>query len=162
MIMRITAKLGKKIHMIPPKSLPADANPFADWSAHLFTADRTQYILVSNTVALYSLVLFGKGITDDGIFLDQTLNYMNEFLRDDGLGEIFENRIAPSSARISFSKALNKSVTGSMNDLIRFAKYYLVERETSPWDTSFILNDILFSYLKYEKPRDVFLSLMKD
>ncbi len=36
MILRITAKLGKKIGVSPPGSLPADPNPFADWSARLF------------------------------------------------------------------------------------------------------------------------------
>ena len=52
MILRISAKLGKKIHLAPDRILPADLNPFADWSAHLFTADRTQYVLISNTISL--------------------------------------------------------------------------------------------------------------
>ena len=42
---------------------------FADWSAHLFTAERTQYILISNTASLYSMVMFGRGITDDCRFI---------------------------------------------------------------------------------------------
>jgi len=157
--MRITAKLGRKIHASPAKSLPADANPFSDWSARLFTAERTQYILVSNTASLYSLVMYGKGITDGSIFLDRTLNFMGEFLRDDGFGLIFEKRIAPSSIRVSFSKALNQSVTGSMNDLVKLAKYDLIEGEKSPWETSLNLNQIPMSYLKYGYPRDAFVSL---
>jgi hypothetical protein len=44
MIIRVSAKLGKKIHVMPTQSLSLDANPFADWSAHIFTADRTQYM----------------------------------------------------------------------------------------------------------------------
>ena len=65
---------GKKIHLNPEKSLPADDNPFADGSTHLFSADRTQYILISNTASLYSMVMFGKGITDGGQFLDRITN----------------------------------------------------------------------------------------
>ena len=46
--------------------MPLDGNPFADWSANLFVADRTQYILLSNTRPFYSTVMYGKGITNDG------------------------------------------------------------------------------------------------
>jgi hypothetical protein len=47
-------------------ALPLDGNPFADWSANLFVADRTKYILLSNTRSFYSTVMYGKGITNDG------------------------------------------------------------------------------------------------
>ena len=54
MIVRVSAKLGKKIDLSPDRVLPAHPNPFADWSSHLFRADRTQYILITNTASLYS------------------------------------------------------------------------------------------------------------
>jgi hypothetical protein len=40
MILRISARLGKKIHVAPAKSLRMDPNPFADWTARLFTTGR--------------------------------------------------------------------------------------------------------------------------
>jgi Domain of unknown function (DUF6933) len=40
MIIRLSQKLAKKIKVTPTRVLSPDANPFADWSAHLFTADR--------------------------------------------------------------------------------------------------------------------------
>jgi len=61
MILRVTAKLGKKIKSIPTETLPLDADPFADWSAHLFTAERRQYILLANTTSLYTVVMPGRG-----------------------------------------------------------------------------------------------------
>ena len=118
MIVRVSAKLGKKIRVSPTESLPADPNPFADWSAHLFTADRVQYILMTNTLSLYSMVMYGKGVTDDNQFLSRMTSYMGEFIRDDGHAFIYERLIAPSSARVAFSKPLNRSVTGSMNELV--------------------------------------------
>jgi hypothetical protein len=36
MIFRVSEKLGKKIYAGKLKALPLDANPLADWSAHLF------------------------------------------------------------------------------------------------------------------------------
>ena len=151
--------MGKKIHVSPTKSLPADPNPFADWSAHLFTADRTQYILVTNTPSLYSMVMYGRGITDDNRFLGQIASTMGEFMRDDGHTFLFERLIAPSTARVAFSKPLNRAVIGSMNDIVFQAKVLLIEQEMSPWDTSFRLNEVPMSCLKYANPREAFLSL---
>jgi hypothetical protein len=60
MIFRLSQKLNTKIKAGTLPALPLDKNPIADWSAHLFVADRTQYILLSNTKSLYSTVMFGK------------------------------------------------------------------------------------------------------
>jgi hypothetical protein len=63
MIFRLSQKLATKIKEVTLPALPLDDNPFADWSAQLFVADRTQYVLLSNTQSLYSTVIYGKGIT---------------------------------------------------------------------------------------------------
>ena len=156
MIVRVSAKLGKKIHLSPDRVLPADESPFADWSAHLFTADRTQYILISNTASLYSMVMFGRGITDDCRFLDRITSYMGEFIRADGHEFIFERLITPCLGRVRFSKALNRSVIGSMNDLIYQAQLHLVEDVLSPFDVSFRLNEVPLSCLEHITPRNSF------
>ena len=159
MIVRVSAKLGKKIGSSPDRVLPADPNPFADWSAHLFTAERTQYILISNTASLYSMVMFGRGITDDCRFLDRVTSYMGRFLRADEHGFIFERLIIPRLERVSFSKALNRSVIGSMNDLVFQAQFHLIEGVMSPFDVSFRLNEVPLSCLEHVTPRASFQHL---
>ncbi len=59
-IFRISQKLNAKIKAGSLDALPLLENPFADWSAHLFTADRTQYVIVCNTKTLYSIVMYGN------------------------------------------------------------------------------------------------------
>ena len=152
MILRLSAKLSQKMHVSPAKSLPADENPFADWSAHLFTADRTQFVLVCNTASLYSLVFYGKGITNDHHLISRMTTQLGEHLRDDGLAFIFERLIAPSTSRVSFSKPLNRSVIGSMNELINYAKAMLENGEMAPYDLAPKLNNFLLSYLKDVMP----------
>ena len=49
-----------------------------------------------------------------------------------------------------------------MNDLIYQAKVKLIERELSPHDTGFVLNEIPFSSLDYRNPKEVFRSLTID
>lgn len=156
MILRFSTKLAVKLKLTPTKVLPLDPNPFADWSAHLFTASRAQFLIVTNTASLYSTVLYGRDITNDSHFIERGLGLLHEFMEDDGLSFIYQRFIAPSSATVQFSKALSRSVTGSMNDLIVHAKMWLTEGDLSPHDTSFKLNDIPFSPLKYRTPREVF------
>ena len=100
MILRISHKLNAKIKAgtLPPLLL--DENPFADWSAHLFVAGRTQYILLSNTRSLYSTVMDGKGITDDRRFIERALNSLREFMEDDGKASVYRRFIAPASRSV--------------------------------------------------------------
>jgi hypothetical protein len=83
MIFRLSQKLSTKINADILCALPLDENPFADWSASLFVADRTQYILLSNTRSLYSTVMRGKGITNESNFIDRALGNLREFMEAD-------------------------------------------------------------------------------
>ena len=159
MIFRLTQKLAKKIGIGVSKYVPPDNNPFADWTAHLFTAQRTQYVIVTNTASLYSMVMYGKGITNTNRLTQDSLSYMSEFMPDDGNEFIYQRLIVPYAGRILFSKATDRRVLGSMNELVFEAKFYLVEREESPIGASFLLNESPMSLIGYERPRDAFKAL---
>lgn len=165
MIFRLSQKLNAKIKAGTLPALPMDENPFADWSAHLFLAGRTQYILVSNTKSLYSTVMLGEGINDDSRFVERALSSLREFMEDDGQAIVYRRFIVPITGTVRFAKALDRSVTGSMNDLINHATAWLTEEELSPFDVGMRLNDILLSSIapskseKYGKPREEFKSL---
>ena len=159
MIFRVYQKLNAKIKAGTHSALPLYENPFADWSAHLFVADRTQYVLVTNTKSLYSTVLYGKGITDDSTFIERVLSNLREFLADDGQQFVYRKFIAPASGVVRFAKAVDRSVTGSMNDMIFHAKMWLIERELSPYDVGFKLNEIPFSSLKYANAKETFKAM---
>jgi hypothetical protein len=166
LIFRISHKLSTKIKAGPLATLPLSENPIADWSAHLFVADRTQYILLSNTKTLYSTVFYGKGITDDDRFIERALSSLRESLEDDGQASVYRRFIAPASGSVRFARALDRAVTGSMNDLIAHATAWLVEGELSPFDVGSRLNEVLLSSLaaggreKYGSPRRAFQSMV--
>src|SRR5262245_57541149 len=119
MIFRLSAKLNAKIDSGPLKPLPQDVNPFGDWSADLFVADRAQYLLCCNTRLLYSAVMFAKGIANDSFFIERVLSNIRETLEADGQEFVYHRFIVPATGSVRFSKALNRSVIGSMTDLIR-------------------------------------------
>ena len=153
MILRLSHKLAKKIRVGKLDELPLNENPYADWSGHLFLVDRVQYIILSNTKSLYSCVLFGKGITDDGTFIARSLSILREFMEDDGQQFAYHKFIAPTTGTVSFAKALNRSVTGSMNELVLAAKRVLASGNVSPHDVGFELNSLLLSALSSDKSR---------
>lgn len=159
MIFRLTRKLAKKIGITPSQYLPLERNPFADWSAHLFTAQRVQYVIMTNTPSLYSMVMYGRGITDDNLFIKNALSCMSEFMTDDGNEFLFRRLIAPRTGSISFSKMGDRRVLGSINEFVIRAKYHLFEDEVSPFGASHLLNQTPMSYLGYRNPKEAFKSL---
>ena len=165
MIFRVSQKLNAKIKAGVLRALALHENPLADWSAHLFVAGRTQYLLLSNTKSLYSTVMYGKGVTTDSHFIERALAGIREFMEADGQAFAYRRFIVPAAASVRFAKALDRSVTGSMNDLIKHATYWLAEGDQSPFDVGFRLNDIPMSALAnsgsaYGKPRDAFRALV--
>ena len=165
MIFRLTQKLSTKIKAGRLAENPLGENPYADWSCNVFTAGRSQYIIVTNTASLYSCVMHGKGITDDNRFVVRTPGTIREFMDDDGQAFAYQRFITPATDSVCFAKALNRSVTGSMNELIKFAKYWLVEDDLGPHDIGFKLNDTLLSATArnksdfYWRPREAFKQL---
>ena len=102
--------------------------------------------------------MFGKGITDDSRFIERALSTIREFMEDDGQQFVYCKFIAPASGTVSFAKALNRSVTGSINDLVLGAKMDLVGGMT-PHEVGFRLNGTPLSALGYSNPRETFKAL---
>ena len=159
MIFRVTQKFAKKIGVAPTRCLPLHRNPFADWTAHLFIADRVQYVLLTNTASLYSMVMRGRGISDPNQFLKRAVSQMRQDMCKQEDGDLFQRFIEPKSREVSFSKTGDRRVTGSMNDLIRMAKFHLVEGQDTLFDTSVGLNETPMSCLGHANPKEAFHSL---
>lgn len=154
MILRLTQRLNDKIKAGTLPSAPLDENPYADWSARLFIASRIQYILLSQTVSLYSVAMYGRGITYDGQFIDRALENIREFMTYDGLGLVYMNFIAPTAGIIRFRRALNRSVTSALNEIEATAKLYLAPGKMSPFDVGFKLNETLLPTIATRAPGD--------
>jgi hypothetical protein len=164
-IFRLSEKLNAKIKAGTLAILPLDENPFIDWSAGLFLVGRSQYILLTNTKSLYSTVLPGKGITDESTFIERALSSIREFMDADGQEGVYERLVAPVSGSVQFAKALNRSVTGSMNDMTKHAAFWLAAGDVSPIKIGSRLKGIPMSALKHGRsthgfPRDAFKSMV--
>lgn len=161
MIIRLSAKLSRKLHSKPLHVLPPDPDLLVDWSANLFRVERTEYILFTNTASRYSVVIRGRGITDVEAMLEQTLEMLGEVMRADGLEREFEQRVKASAVEVAISKALDKSVTGNMNDFIAHARRWLLPSGLTLFETSWKLNDILMGQYGYLPPRYVLTGMLQ-
>ena len=165
MIIRLSHKLATKIKAGKLSEMPLDDNEYADWSGHLFTVNRTQYVILCNTKSFYSCVMFGKGITNDSTFIARALDTIRDFTADDGQQLLYRKYIAPSSGAVSFAKALNRSVIGSMSDHI-FAAKLMLDDGMAASDIGYKLNVTPLSALvgldgrKYGHPKEVFVNLL--
>ncbi len=79
----------------------------------------------------------------------------------EGYEHTYRNFIEPGLDAASFSKALNRSVTGSINDLVFGAKLFLVGNEMTLIEVSVLLNETPMSYLN-SSPREAFRSLTEE
>jgi len=162
MIFRLSQKLGRKIKAGKLVDLPLDENSFADWSAQMFLLDRRQCILLCNTQSFFSTVMLGRGIPNVNEFIKSALSHLRELFQRYGYESVFRRRVAPASAEVRFAKALNRSVTGSMNRLIFDATFPTEYGEPSPFDLESRMNEDLLSALgdgrecSYGIPREVF------
>jgi len=159
-IIRFSQKLAAKIHETDLQPAPAAQNPYLDWHAHLFTARRAQYIIMSNSNSLFSAVIHGAGITHFNAFLNSMSDMLKEILHELNTGMIYQRIIAPGFANIKIAKKQDKKVIGAMNDMIFFAKLVLNEEEISPYDLSLKLNNYMIRIQgEHGVPRKVFLGM---
>lgn len=156
MILRFSSKLSKKLGFTPQESMLLCDNPYLDWSGHLFRANRIQHIILTNTPTLYSLLFLGLGITSQAAYEEKVRNELLAYLRYDWNESIFSRFIAPNWERVSYSKALNQSVVGSVNDLVFNAKFCIEEQGMSLWETAGFLNNMPMSYVQEAFPNIAF------
>jgi len=158
-VIHLTEKLRRKLHVPPLGHTGVEAPAHLRWYAIVFTAQRTQYLLATNAASLYSVVWYGRGITDDSDFMLGFLQRLKEQMRGDGLGFIFERCIQPHGHSVSLLKTEDRSVLGSMNDMVTCSKYTLAAADLSPDELSAHINGTPYGALGYGIPRDVLSKL---
>ena len=159
MIIRMTNKLAQKLKIGPLTMVHADPGPYLEWYAHLFTADRMQYILVTEAKSLFSIMMYGRGISNTDRFLDQWIGIMRENLINSGNRSIYNDIFLPNLDKIILAKTLSKSILGSMNDMIRISSIVVDAEGSSPDDLSRLINRTIFKGINYQKPKDAFKKL---
>ena len=162
MIFHFTNKLRKKLHIPELTQVDVATGKHLRWYANLFTAQRVQYILTTNAASLFSVVIYGRGLTDSGDYHRQFLSELRDHLEDLELRLVYERVIAPKAGEITLAKTADRSVLGSMNDMVSNCKSRLECGESSPWHLTRDLNGTPFGAIGYGFPRKVFAQMPLD
>ena len=166
MIFRLSQSLNARVKAGPLAKLPLHENPLLDWSAHLFAVGRSRFVLVSNTKSLLSAVLPGRGITSLDRLQKRAFDGIRACMTALGYESLSRTVILTDSGPVRFAKALNRSVSGSMNELVKCAEVCMSEGELTLPEVGDRLNGTLLSVLAaggsqgYGKPREAFLVMV--
>lgn len=162
MIFRLSQKMTAKVKPGVLEVLSIHENPLLDWSAHLFPVGRRQFVLLSNTGSLLSAVVPCQGVTSKPRFRELAFDGIRQCMESNGFESFALRVVVPDSESVRFAKALNRSVSGSMNELIKCAEVCMSEGELTLPEVGDRLNDMLLSALAaggshgYGKPREAF------
>jgi len=155
----VTRKLAKKLKIVPSAALPPHESPLLDWTANLFMVSRWQCTLLTNSHCLYSVVLPGKGVSNENTFVKTSTKALYEYMALDGCENIFSTHIASHIGAATFCKASDRRVLGSMNDFAYHTRVYLLEMGLPGPLVNARLNDMPMSMLEFKDPKEALLSL---
>lgn len=156
MLLRLTDKLSKKLKIGPLTKVVRDPGPYLEWYGLLFTVHGRQYILTTEAKSLFSVVMYGRGVTDEDIYLQHLFNHLKEYLHCIGNRLIYDRVIAPRTGLITMSKTSSKAVLGSMNVMARLCASRLEDEDRMPWDLSECINTTRFKAIHPQYPKAAF------
>ena len=163
MILRLPLTLNARLGGGPLAASASHVNPLLDWSVRAFAAGKAENVLLCNTRSLYSAVLDGVARETSGRFTERVAGAVGVILDAAGRHVSVGRNLAPESVR--FAKALDRSVTGSMNELVAYAEMLLADGDLPVPEVGVRLNDLLLSAAagegeKYGTPRVAFAALV--
>ena len=159
MIIRPTEPLGRKLGIRPMEIQPLNANPFADWTCHVFAAGRAPYFLALNTASLYTILFSAYRINRAANFESRLFGHLQGHLMQDGFEFHYKRLIDSQSGAVSYARPLNSTTGGAIVDLAELAGYYLEEEGASPDGVAERINHAPLSAIGHVSPRDAFRGL---
>lgn len=148
MIFKITQKVAKHFDIDELSSIENDSSNLNEWYTNIFNAGRYKYFITTNSETLYSVIMNFTGLKSDSDYLKHFFSRLHEHFTDLNCEQVFEEYIIPESKLIKFRKTDNKSILGSMLDIVKIAKYYLQIKELSVFDATNEINECIFGYIK--------------
>jgi len=152
MVLRATTKFAERLKIQSLEKYDGKVSAFDEWYAHVFIAERIQYILLTNAYSLYSCVFPAKGVTNLRTFADVSYYWLTETMRKDGCGELVNRFIAQGDEVTAVYATNNRGVLGSMNDMVSQTKFFIYNLQLPQEEISSRLNGTVYKHIKYKRP----------
>ena len=148
--------LARRLAIALPQTPPPVANRVADWCAHEFRVGRYRYLIFCNTATLYPVVCHARGVADDHSLIERLAETLRLNLTGADLAHQFKQRIAPELAAVQWAPIPDRSILGSINEMIYMTTVALVEENKAPEELSRWLAETPMSALGGNSPKRVF------
>ena len=165
MIIRLSQKLCTKIKAGALSDIPLRESLIVDWSATMFNVRRTQYIILCNTSSLFTCLMIAKGLTNISLFEQRATEAIGDAVRRFVKSKTPQNKEFHSAIR--YARSLNRSVIGSMNDLVFGAKL-MIDGGIDLQGAADRLNETPLKALtntegrRYDNPNEVFRHIIEE
>lgn len=126
MTIRPTKMLARKLRLgAVPVAMPVVTNRVTDWCAHEFLVSRRRYLIFCNTASLYPVVTEARGVTGEDALVRRLQAALRLNLADGPHAFAYERWIATCGAGVQWAPIPDRSVLGTINDLIFEVKWGL-------------------------------------
>ena len=101
----------------------------------------------------------GKGVRDANKLLMRLFRLLDDYLREGGYEFVDQRSILMEMDRSLSPRRSNRSITGSINELVYQAKELLIDEELSAGEVGNELNEIPLKTLDHRSPKVAFATL---
>lgn len=157
--LRPTKTLARRLGIELPLTPPLVSNRVADWCVHEFRAQRFKYLIFFNTATLYPIVTSARGVTDEQSLIAQFESAARLNLEGTPAESHYRRWIAPELGAVQWAAIPDRSIIGSMNDLVFMAKVYLERPGDSAITASRLIAEAPMGLLGMNSPARAFLTL---
>ena len=131
--LRPTKKLAKQLGLrLPATTPPVVSSRVADWCVHTFPMDEESWLIFCNTASLYPVFSKGLNVTDDETLIRRAVGMILQILPENGYAaqaEIIEKELMLG---VQWAPIPDRSVLGSINDLVQSAGYHFDDANLTP------------------------------
>jgi hypothetical protein len=138
MTFRLTQKLAKKLKL---SSLPRTGSHDIEsaWYGNLFRVGGVQYILLTESMTLFSFLFLGKGMANAGVFTTTARLLIETKFKENGWLSILGTYLSFDLGEPNLLAAQDKSILSSMNGIMGLLKAQI---EDGTRDIEMLSNEI--------------------
>jgi hypothetical protein len=155
---RPTKMLARQLGIDLPAGMPAVPSRTADWCAHSFTFRRRRWLAFFNTASLYPVFAHAQGVNDGETLARRLAGMGIQVLRQNGHFEQAK-RLESEMDAVQWAPIPDRTVLGSINELIYLAESWLDDSDLTPTTLSLKLGQIPMSALGMNRPADALATL---
>ncbi len=148
---RPTLDFAKKLKIAELEDLPLSEQCLTDWCVRPFRVGRRSFLIFTETITLYSLIVPRRGITIPAKLRQAFASTVHEHFQTPNIGSVHVSSILLALSDCHFSRCRDRRVLGSINDLVWGAHCHLEAGDSIP-HTIKRINQTPLSYLDMDKP----------